>query len=324
MAISIDSVSVGTDSATVGFSYVPDAGAPATADSSFFYFGPSNAYDPSQPNDGYPSACRVAGSGPYTATFSPGVGAGQPFHFVAGVFIGAATNDSGDQSATMPNGGTQDSSATVSAVTATGANIAWGSSDPGMGSVSYWKTGDTTQLSEAETVATVTHSVALTELLGGTAYTYQFTTTFVNEALPPAVSAQASFSTPADSGPPDPPGRLGVGVSPQRIAVGQAATITAQVLARNGSPVAGVPIHFAMGLAGGLQGSLSVTAGATDAAGRCTSAFTSTGVQGGRLAFRVVQVIAGSAPHLKVRRALVFAQPTGRPGQDGGEGRGRG
>jgi hypothetical protein len=311
MAVQIDKVSAGTDSVTVDFSYVPGTGDPAAADSAFLYFGPNNSYDPTQPNDGYPSACRVSGSNPYVATFNPGVGAGQAFHFVGGVLIAGVAQDSGDQAATMSNGGTQDPSATASGLTATGVTLAWNSSDPGTGSVLYWKDGDSVQLIEAESVSTTTHSIALSELIGSTLYDYTFTTTFDNAALPPAVSAQASFTTPADSGPVDPPGRLGVSVSPQRVAVGQSAQVGVQLLKKDGSPVPGVTIHFVLGQAGKLQGTLAPAQAVTDAHGRCSASFTATAVPG-RKAFRVIQVLAGTAPAVKIRRALVFGVCAGQ------------
>ncbi|HXC64113.1 MAG TPA: hypothetical protein VNZ67_07125, partial [bacterium] len=66
-------------------------------------------------------------------------------------------------------------------------------------------------------------------------------------------------------------------------------------------------VHFING-AGNLHGTLSQTQGVTDAAGHCSTAFTATGISGfGRLAVHQVQVVAGTAPHLKARPAIIFA-----------------
>jgi hypothetical protein len=206
------------------------------------------------------------------------------------------------------NGGTQ-GTATLDPPSANGVDIAWSSSDPGIGSVNYWKNGDTTQLNSAESASSTVHKVSLTDLVGGTTYNYTYQTDFDDPTLPTAVSAQASFTTAADpvTGP-SLPGHLGVSVRPEWLAIGGQAKVTAQLLTRAGKPQPGVLMHFLLGLLGNLDGTLSSAQAVTDAQGLASVTFTATGVRGGRRgAFRVIVVSAGTPPHVIERRGIVFA-----------------
>ena len=141
------------------------------------------------------------------------------------------------------NGGTQ-GTATAGPASANGVDIAWSSSDPGIGSVNYWKDGDGTQLNSSESASSTVHKLSLTDLVGGTAYNYTYQTDFDDPTLPTAVSAQAEKlhhgrGIPV-TGPslPGAPGRLGAApmAGPGRPGQGHAA---AQLLTRNGQAPAG-------------------------------------------------------------------------------------
>ena len=206
------------------------------------------------------------------------------------------------------NGGTQ-APATVDTPSANGIDVAWSSSDPGIGSVNYWKDGDSTQLNSAESASSTVHKVSLSDLVGGTKYNFTCQTDFDDPTLPTAVSAQASFTTAADPGTgPVLPGHLGLCVRPQWLAIGGQATVTAQLLTRKGKPQPGVAVHFLLGVAGNLDGTLSSTQAVTNAQGVASVVFTATGINGPRRrAMRVITVSAGTPPHVIERRALVFA-----------------
>jgi hypothetical protein len=217
------------------------------------------------------------------------------------------------------NGGTQ-GPATVGAPSANGVDIAWTSSDPGIGSVNYWKNGDATQLNSAESASSTVHKVSLTDLVGGTQYNFTYQTDFDDPTLPTAVSSPSTFTTAADpvTGPVL-PGHLGLSVRPDWLAVGGQATVTAQLLTRLGKPQPGVAIQFLLGVAGNLDGTLSATQAITDAQGLASVVFTATAINGPRRrATRIITVSAGTPPHTVERRAIIFAgagrriRPTGR------------
>lgn len=203
------------------------------------------------------------------------------------------------------NGGTQGApSAAVPGPSS--ADLTWSSSDPGLGSVNYWKNGDSTILVAAESAPTESHNVALNNLVGGTQYNYTCQTDFVDPTLPTQVSAQASFNTPPDSGPAPVPGRLGVSVRPQWVPPRGHATVTAQVLNGRGLPEAGVPVRFELA-PGHAVGGLSADHGVTDAHGLCSTTYTAPPLLLGlrRPVTVGILVVAGTPPHTVSKVAQV-------------------
>jgi hypothetical protein len=234
-----------------------------------------------------------------------------PLHFTCYVTdYNNHTDASSDQQYPSNNGGTQDAAAALSNLTATGVVISWNSSDPGLGTVSYQRQGgDGTWLSASDDsgVSSTAHQVTLDDLIGSSTYNYTFSTNFDDPSLPDALSAQDSFNTAAEAGGGDKPGKVGVSVQPASIQVGQAATVTAQILKKDGTPQSGIPVAFSLG-AGHAEGTLSSAGGVTDAKGCCAVSFNATGLPAGRKrARRFVVALAGDpSGKQKRRRALVI------------------
>jgi len=247
---------------------------------------------------------NAAGGSDCTVAMIPGLSS---FHFQCCV----VDADSGSQDLSTDQVypavvATQDPTPGISTPTATGVTITWNSSASGVGAVNYNVDGNSTIMQEAEAASTTSHSVSLSDLLGATKYDFTYQTDFDDPTQPLAVSAEFNFSTAADTGPGDPPGRLGISVSPSRIAVGKTSSVTAILVKRDGSPVAGVPIAFSLG-DGQAQGSLSISNGSTDASGKCVTIFTASGIGAKPLkARRFVVVVAGTGSQTKRHRALII------------------
>jgi hypothetical protein len=237
----------------------------------------------------------------------PGMGS---FHFECVCFSAdtGAEDDSPDQSYPPVSGGTQDASATLSGLVATSVALAWNSSDPGMGSVSYQRSGDATwlQASDDSGISSTAHQVTLQDLIGSSTYAYTFSTDFDDPSLTDVTSSQASFSTPADPSSGDKPGKVAVSASPAKIKVGDSSVISVQILKNDGSPQAGIPVAFSLG-AGQADGNLSAASGTTDAKGSCQVSFSASALPAGRKrARRFVVALAGDpSGKQKRRRALV-------------------
>jgi hypothetical protein len=285
---------------------------PSVSAATFIFGGDPSAYGAAQNL----SVSQDPSSGIVTATGSinpAGITTGSVFYQVSITWSDGSVDNPGDNvfpytPAPANNGGTQDSTPTVSTPTATGVTISWNSSDMGTGYVSYNMDGDGTVMQESEDASAMSHSVTLSDLIGGEKYDFTYSTDFDDPTLPTVTSAQMNFTTSADTTPPDPPGRMGISALPLKIKVGSSSTITVRMLKRDGTPEAGVSVAFSLG-AGQAEGSLSGAGGTTDAKGLCQVSFTASSVpKGRRKASRFVVAIASLNGKQKRHRAMVVVQ----------------
>ncbi len=194
---------------------------------------------------------------------------------------------------------------TVSTPTADSVTIAWTTAEAGVGMVTYRPDGGVDmQAYDVNDAPALDHQVVLEDLVGGTRYSCHYETDLEGSDVT-VVSEEFSFDT-QPSASVEAPGHVAICSQPVRVKVGRASTIKVQVLKRDGTPQAGIPIAFSLG-AGRAEGTLSATSGSTNARGICKVSFTVTAIPAARRKARrfVVALVGQAGGNQKRRRTVV-------------------